>query len=299
MKSSKREENPLFAIAADNWRNQIMTLNKYGVHKTSQGIVRRLIREFGHKRVGSITKEDIQRYVVKLNATSGLVNIKHHLSLFKGIMEHANEDWEMPRKLKFPKGGKPRQEMYSFEEVRRILNSCSDPLRSFVMLLAETGCRLGEGLALKSKDLYPDKIRIDKNVYEGVLQPTPKTESSNRVVCISPTLYENLKPLKSNNPEDFLFRGTFGRPLWPQKLMYALREACKQAGVDYKAFHSFRRGNVTELVVRLQVPEKIVAARIGHLCSSLILGVYCQILPEEEIVWLPKIEKWLYKGLKE
>lgn len=292
MKLAKKE-NKLFAIAADDWRNDVMDLRKFGSHKRYNILVRKLVLEFGDKRVNSIDKHTLQRFIQRMNQTSGVDNIKQHLNVFKGIMEYADDDFQMPR-LKLPKREKPKQEIYTFEETRKLLRNSSGKDRVLIMLLAETGCRIGEALALTENDVKETHISITKNVYNGVLQSSPKTQSSIRNTSISETLYSELKrifPVKG-----FIFKTEAGNPEWSQNFGIRLKEICRKSGVEYKGCHAFRRGNVTELILKIKIPERIVGMRVGHLSDSITLGVYCKPQVGDDDEWVPVIEKYLYKG---
>jgi integrase len=292
------KQNPLFVIAADNWKNQVMSLHKEGSSKNTARIVGHLIDEFGHRHVQSITKEHIQKYIVYLANKGKMQQIKRSLSVFKGIMEYADDDWDMPTRLKLPKFKKPKQPFYTFDEVREILKHAIGTEKVLIMTLAETGCRLGEALGLQTADVRNGKISITKNVYEGVLQNSPKTDSSVREVSISGRLEAALASQSfKDNPKMFIFRSPSEfRPYWPVSFGQKLKSICSNAGVEYKGSHAFRRGNITELLTELEIPERIVGARVGHLSTGTTLGVYCKVKDGSDQKWVEKIEKWLYEG---
>ena len=293
----KPKDNPLFAIAADDWKNQVLALHKASSHKSTGSIANQLIDEFGHMKVQDITKEDIQKFIVRLSTRVGLSQIKHTLTTFRGIMEYADENWDMPTRLKLPKSKRPYQPFYTFEEVRKLLRHASGTEKVLTMCLAETGCRMGEAIALQTADLRPGKISITKNLYEGVIQDTPKTDSSIREVSISGTLEKEMLRLCNSRPQDFIFRSPAGdRAYWPQTFIGKHREICANAGVEYKGSHAFRRGNISELLTELEIPERIVGARVGHLSTGTTLGVYCKVKVGLDEKWVERIEKWLYKG---
>ncbi len=297
MSKTKKAGEILFAVAADNWKCQVMSLRKYGTYKSTNRLVNNLIDEFGAKRVQSITKEDIQKYIVKLAARVGMSSIRSLMIVFKGIMEYADDDWEMPRRLKYPKSKKPYQPYYIFADVRKMLLHSTGIEKVLIMLLAETGCRIGEAVALQTADIKPGKISITKNLYEGVIQDTPKTDSSIREVSISGRLESELRKLCLSIPKGFVFRSPSEfRAYWPIQFCAKLKDICYNAGVEYKGSHAFRRGNITELITELEIPERIVGARVGHLSEGSTLGVYCKVKTDADTVWVPKIEKWLYEG---
>jgi integrase len=301
-KKAKPKDNKLFALAADDWKNEVLALQKRSSHKSIGYVVKGLVDEFGYKRVGDIEKSDIQKFIVKLSGRLEVGSLRHYLTTFKGIMEYADEDWDMPTRLKLPKSKRVKQEYYTFEECRKLLHHSSGAVKVLIMLLSETGCRIGEAVALQPADLdYDNKtISITKNVFEGVLQDTPKTDSSVRKICISERLAIELRGLCIPGPKSFIFRSPSGsRPMWPQQLTYMLKGVCKNAGVPYKACHAFRRGNITELLLTLGMPERIVGMRVGHNSQSITLGVYCFAEKGSDRKWVPSIEKLLYEGRNE
>ena len=295
----KPQNNPIFAIAADNWMNDVMSLHKEGTANIEKYKVIRLIDEFGYKHVQSITKADIQKLIVSLSVTNGAATIRTFLSVFRGIMEYADDDWDMPLRIKLPKAKKPSQPYYTFEEVRKILAHCMGTERTLFMTLAETGCRIGEALALQTADITPGKISISKNVYKGILQATPKTDSSIRQVSISGRLEEEIRKISfTDTPKMFVFRSLSDtRPYCVQTLGNKMKVICKNAGVEYKGSHAFRRGNITELLTELEVPERIVGSRVGHLSQGVTLGIYCKVKAgSDEKVGTKDREVVLYEG---
>lgn len=221
--------------------------------------------------------------------------LRKYLTALRDVIEYADEDWEMPRRIKLPKAVSPKQPFYSFEEVRKLLQKSYGVEKVLLMFLAETGCRIGEALAIEGGDLNDNAVRITKNVIMGFVQDTPKTESAIRKVNLSQTLIKELNILARN--KGFLFKNSNGRPLWPQSLVTWLKQVCHNAGVGYKPVHAFRRGNVRELLLHLRIPERVVGMRIGHKSSeNLLLGVYCQTQDDDDLQYVSQIEKWLYKG---
>lgn len=291
----KQKEVPIFAIAADNWRNDVLILSKYKTYVIRNGMLKYLNAEFGHRKINTITKQDIQKFITKYSQKMGGNALRTYLATLRDVIEYSDENWEMPRRLKFPKNATPKRPFYSFEDVRKLLQKSNGDTRALIMLMAETGCRFGEATALDGGDLDGNAIRIHKNVIDGMVQDSPKTESSNRKVNITETLASELQTLAKN--KGFLFRTPTGRPTWPQKFAITLQKICKHAEVDYRPSHAFRRGNVRELILNLHIPERVVGARIGHKSSdNLLLGVYCQTQDDDDLRYVNQIESWLYRG---
>lgn len=294
-----KPECPIFMVAADSWRDDVLSLNRLHTYQGGKNHIKLLNDDFAHRKANTITKQDIQKFIVKHSQHAGAKYLRDVVQTLRKIVEYVDEDWEMPRRLKFPKASKPSRGFYTFDEVRKLIHFSDGMPQTLIMTLAETGCRFGESLALQSGDLQNGKISITKTVINGFVQDTPKTDSAIRKVNISPRLEAALKYLITGDSRQFFFRTSQGRPMWPQAFVSTFRKICSHAQVEHKAQHAFRRGNVRELILNLKIPEKIVAARIGHKCSDkLILGVYCPSMEDDDLPYVSQIEKWLYEGMK-
>jgi len=269
-----------------------MSYQKIATYKKYKGISGRLIQEFGHLKTNEITKQQIQRFASKLSEDMTPPSVKIYLGVLKGIIEYADDDWVMPR-IKVPKRSKPRQEIYTWEEARKIIRFLTGQDKVLVCLLAETGCRIGEALALQSKDVQGDILDINKNLHYTAVYD-PKTSNSFRKVVLSPRLCYLLKSIVKQDPEGFVFRNKHGRAMAEQMFRIRMQKACKMAGIDWRGFHAFRRGNITELIINVLVPEKIVGYRVGHESGGITLGIYCQVREGCDKPWIEKIEQTLW-----
>ena len=52
-------------------------------------------------------------------------------------------------------------------EIRRVLDSVKEPTRSLLVLMVLASMRPGEVLALRWKDVLPDRIVVDERVYDN------------------------------------------------------------------------------------------------------------------------------------
>jgi len=122
-------------------------------------------------------------------------------------------------------------------------------------LLAGTGLRIGEGLALKSADFSTDfrTVRITRSVWNGKEQ-TPKTPAAFREVDIAEPLAALLRVYAEGKaPTAFLFATKSGRPLGHRNVLRASGVGC----------HSFRRFRA-EVIRRAGVPRDIERRWLGH-----------------------------------
>jgi len=138
-------------------------------------------------------------------------------------------------------------------EVNEVLKS--NPRRESVLfaLLAGTGLRAGEVLALKSTDFSGDfrVLHVSRSVWKGREQ-APKTPAAIRDIDIAEPLAAVVQAY-SEGRTGLLFTTRSGRPL-------SQRNVHRAAG---HALHAFRRFR-TEVLRRARVPEDLIGMWLGH-----------------------------------
>jgi len=115
-------------------------------------------------------------------------------------------------------------------------------------LLAGSGLRIGEALALKAENLSPDcrVIRVRSTLWNGQEQP-PKTPNAMREVDVPELLAAHPRTL-AKDKSGYLFPTASGKPLGQRNVLRALHAIGKKIGL-----HSFRRFR-TETLRRARVP---------------------------------------------
>ncbi len=134
----------------------------------------------------------------------------------------------------------------SDDEVRRVIEALSDPLRLIVETLALTGMRISEVVGLKWQyvDLDRGVIMIRERNYRGE-QGQPKSTRSKRDLPLG-FLTERYRAIKG---EGFVFHQN-GEPLDEGSVLkYQLRPVLKRLGLYFEGFgwHTFRRTHLTVL----------------------------------------------------
>ena len=125
--------------------------------------------------------------------------------------------------------------------------------RCLFALLAGTGLRAGEALALKATDFSSDfrVLHVTRSIWHGREQD-PKTPSAVREVDVAEPLAALLKTYAGGKP-GYLFATRTSRPL-------AQRHVRRAAGVGLHAFRRFR----TEKLRPARVPEDLIGLWLGH-----------------------------------
>jgi integrase len=154
--------------------------------------------------------------------------------------------------------GKQRRPTVTEAELLGILASTRERYAVLFALLAGTGLRIGEALALKPTDFLADfrVLHVQRSIWRGREQE-PKTPNAVREVDVAEPLSRLLSEY-AKGKSGYLFATRNGRPLQQSSVLRALYAAGKKGGQ-----HAFRRFR-TENLRRAGVPEDLIQLWLGH-----------------------------------
>jgi integrase len=223
-----------------------------------------VLPSLGDKFLGDVSNGALRDLVEKM-AAAGLaaktvVNYAQVVKLVVASAVDANGENIYPRKwnhdfigLPIVKKEEQRRPTVSESELEEILtNVTSERYAVLFALLAGTGLRIGEVLALKTTDLSPDRrvLHVRRSIWRGQEQQ-PKTPSAIRDVDVAEPLAQLLKQYAADKSR-YLFATKSGRPLGQRNVLRALHATGKKVGL-----HSFRRFR-TGTLRRARVPEDLI-----------------------------------------
>jgi len=157
-------------------------------------------------------------------------------------------------------------------EVGEITSHRSFRLGVLFTLLAGTGLRIGEALAVKASD-FTDEFRVlhvTRSIWHGREQ-SPKTPSAVREVDLAEPLAAVVRVF-AEGKDGYLFATRSGRPL-------GHRYVNRAAGVGVHAFRRFR----IETLRRARVPEDLIGLWLGH-APRTVTDLYAEGL-KRDTVW--------------
>jgi integrase len=180
---------------------------------------------------------------------------------------------------------------YEFEERRflshdqlfALLDEIPAEWRPFFELLASTGLRISEAIALRVCDLEleatPPRVRVQRAVVAGLLT-SPKSRHGRRAVPITDDLAESLRSLvaMSESDQDLVFRGPKGAPVSPNNLRNrVLGPAAERAGVPWARFHTLRH-TCAGMLIESGINPLQLQRWMGHHAATYTLDAYGHLI---------------------
>lgn len=240
---------------------------------------------FRSGRLDEIDNGMVKKFIATLNA-SGLSpsTINQVFNVVKAVIASAvdsNGNELYPRKwnhdfLDLPVVNKHDVDapIVTPEQVNASLASASGQFQAMLVLLAASGARVGEILALRghltkhSTDGFsfwePETgiIHVRSTLVSGKVATQPKTDAGNREIDLHPDVNAFLKA--AGLPETgFLFQNRDGNATRYNTILDQLNDI----GID-EGFHAFRRFRATHLESQ-NVPRSLLAYWLGHAGSTI------------------------------
>jgi integrase len=153
-------------------------------------------------------------------------------------------------------------------------------LNALWVLLATTGLRIGEALALRWDDLdsRARTPRVNRTVFRNVVSQ-PKTKGSRRTIKLSGLAIGALG--QHPRTAELMFCTGSGRSINPSNLRNrSWKRLIGCAGLPPSTrLHDIRHSTATLLLSR-GVPVKVVSEMLGHADVGITLSVYAHVLPD-------------------
>jgi integrase len=279
------------SFVEDRWKPEVYPTLKFSTKKYYDNMVdTHLNPAFGDTQLRQITREAVQGF---LNAktrsglswkTVSLIRTTFGTIIGAAVMQDLLTDNPV-LKTKLPRRGLVKERApIDPKSVIALIEKLPEPSRSIASLLAMTGLRIGELLALRWQDIdFQEKLlSVRRTVYEGHFDE-PKTRRSKRCIPLGPKCIEIIASLKSANalPTGLVFSARNGAPLSRRNLLNRqLKPVCnelKLAGVNW---HWFRHAHATFLD-SVGAPVGTTQALLGHSSSEITREIYIHSVPAD------------------
>jgi integrase len=180
--------------------------------------------------------------------------------------------------------GIPEGRFLSRDQLTRLLAEIPDRWKLFFDLLASTGLRISEAIALRWRDLELNgspHLCVRRSIVDGVIGP-PKSRYGFRRIPLSHQLARRLGALRKDaTEENLVFRGPRGVAVNPNNARYrVLAPALKRAGLPQVGFHALRHTCASLLIERGLSPLRL-QHWMGHHSSAYTLDIYGHLIDAE------------------
>lgn len=229
-----------------------------------------LLPHLGDKLLAEISNKAVRELVESMSvADLSAKTIVNYVQMVKLVVSSAVDDEGeqiYPRKwnhdfIQLPVVCKERQHRpaVSGADLEEILPCVKSKYAVLFALLAGTGLRIGEALALRPTDFGPNcrVLYVQRSLWRGREQE-PKTSNAMRAIDVPEALALILRAHAAGKGSSFLFSTAHGRPLMQRNLLRVLHATGRKVG-----FHAFRRFRLTWLRKNC-VPKDLERFWMGH-----------------------------------
>ena len=295
-----QEENPTFGEIFCEWNELRLERNKIArsTYDRYKVVYNRHLKEFGKRRIRSLTAEDVEEFleweIARLNLTAkAFSNLK---TAVVGTLRRAKRkkllDFNINDMLDeldvsdndFKKTIKEDyEEVFDETETAKVMQYCDenpDLRNTAILLMFVTGIRVGELVTLQHQDIHDGciSIRRTETVYKNpsgkgwvfTVKEFPKTKSGVREVVIPKDYQFLLTRLKRFNPfGEYIFTRTNGDRMTADAIRKRLRVICRDLDIYNKSPHKIRK-TVTTIYMDNKLDSNIIKNQMGW--STIAVG---------------------------
>ncbi len=257
----------------------------------------------GARPLRSVAPSHIERWVAELKASGkSSSTIRQVYTVLRAILDTAVRDKLLAlnpaAEVSRPRVHRTEAGHLTPEELRALLVAAETTrYRPLFALLANTGLRRGEALALRwaDVDLKNHTLRIGatlSRVNGELIRTSTKTATSRRNVPISPVAVEILKALRERQRAErtiagsewvatpFVFTTETGEPSDPRNALRAFKSAARRAGLPATVGLHTLRHTAASTMLENGVPLKVVSEILGHSSVAITGDVYGHVTPQ-------------------
>lgn len=256
--------------------------------------------------VNEITCDDMQRYIGDLvNNGYSISTIKKQFNLLTAYWKHGMAKGAVSNPVYLgvclpseSATGQYREDVqtYSPMEQKLLLQELMklDVVQyGAVVLMLESGLRIGEALGLRWEDILWNRkalrvrrtlVRLSSKPGVTFVQESPKSKTSRRTIPLSERAFEILEKLysRSKSKAGYIFARS-DDPTMPysySSVEYYIRTLCKDLDISYRGMHAFRHTFATNCYER-GCDVKILSKLLGHADVAITYNIYIHLYGDE------------------
>lgn len=296
-----------FRDVFDTWIKEKM---KYGELEDStytkyMTIYRRHFKDddpFCYIPVSEMTDQDLNEYLLRTLRDHKVSRkaFSDLRSIIKGVFKYAKQngyttfsitqffnDFATPNRLFAHKDVKDdSKEIFNEEETKKLAQyfwGNKTPVNLALLLMFQTGMRVGEVAGLKKSDIEADVIHVRGTETSYVdwksgkrvctVKDSGKTEAANRRILIPKQAKITLSAaLAMNFAGPFVFMQD-GKRIRTKQINYGLHKACRAVGIPERSTHKIRK-TYASILVDNNLDSRLVMHQMGHSDISTTMKIY-------------------------
>lgn len=289
-----------FAQYAEEWIQGYAGRTSRGLREAtrrdySRSLERDALPFFGRMKMSEIEPRDVKRFAAEVAGRGVSRNtVRLALAPLRALLATAVEDGVIRSNpaagVRLPHVPEPedadRARALTEAELERLIVETPAEWRPLVALLATTGLRISEALALRWRDVDLGKKRVlVRRSVNGTTFSPPKSRYGQRDVPLAEGVARALWEVRKASPragvDELVFGARDGQPLDRKNLFNrVLKPAARRAGVPWAGFHTLRHTCAT-MLFRSGLNAKQVQVWLGHHSPAFTLDVYVHLLPDD------------------
>ena len=260
---------------------------------------------FGKRELGSISPLEIEKWQNKLLQKYKHLTVQKFRSILFSFFDKALLN-DLVFKNPLEKVTAPKvqnnikiEEINPFteKELNQIIEHVNGYMKNFIKLMAATGMRPGEIIALKWSDIDFEKrtikverTRLRSKKGEDIVDGLTKTMSSNRFVdMLNATFDALMAQLELTNESEYIFLNQSNMPFYSHDIVGVnFRKILKQSGVVARPLYNLRHTFASQMIGR-GADITWVSKMLGHKDVSITLKIYTKFIQEDDETRLKKI----------
>jgi integrase len=283
-----------------------------------QNVRLNILPRWGNYRLKDLTRNEYQKWINGLREHYSEGTVRRIHSIMSSALTDAVHEFKILRasplqKIKIPKDTNKIDKVQFFTKYQldSFLNVLKTPVKNakyqasiqylaLFTLLARTGLRIGEALALTWEDIDLDNCRLDVNktlVYPLNSTPyisTPKSKTSHRSIKLDSVTAALMKRYRTNQKEvclryenynsskqNAVFHQHEGRWLRTNIVREYFKEVCKRTDLPVLSPHALRHTHAVHLL-EAGANIKYVSERLGHASVKVTADTYLHVTKKIE-----------------
>jgi integrase len=286
------------------WATQIhiTKVNRSTYRSYLHNINNHLIPALGDIVLSKLMPSDIERYyasalnkVGRYGKTLSRRTVEYHGTILRNALNYAvNTEGllavNQASKVSLIRPDTKTPTPWSLKELKTFLDEASKHrLYFYYRLIAYTGARRGELLALKWADFDGKRIAITKS---GLTTNKTKGGDGRRYISLDADTIEQFNSHRKRQITERLYMGSSwtetgyvfiredGKPLDEGTVTRLFSKLLKRAGLRHNRLHDLRHLHATELL-RLGEPLHVVSKRLGHADPMVTATIYAHVTDEQ------------------